>query len=249
MPTLTQAPNPFQHLQHPYLSQAAEPKSREVAISFQQVSKVYESGVRPLKQVSLTVYKGDFLFITGASGAGKSTLLKLMYGAEKPESGKTIVLGENVAQLKGDRLARLRRKIGIAFQDYRLLPQKTVAENLTFVLRAQGFRQKEIQRRLGATLKMLGLSHRANWFPQDLSGGEQQRTSLARALVGTPPLLLADEPTGNLDAHNALQVMKILQKLNRIGITVIVTTHDDRLVRWTGKPVLCLHRGGLRKLA
>ena len=245
MPTLTQVPDPVQHLQNPYLSQA--PKSREVAISFRQVSKSYQSGVCPLKQVSLTVYKGDFLFITGASGAGKSTLLKLMYGAERAESGETMVLGENVAKLKGDRLARLRRKIGIAFQDYRLLPQKTVAENLTFVLRAQGFRQKEIQRRLGATLKMLGLSHRANWFPEDLSGGEQQRTSLARALVGTPPLLLADEPTGNLDADNALQVMKILQKLNRIGITTIVTTHDDRLVRWTGKPVLCLHRGRLRK--
>ncbi|MDB9516571.1 cell division ATP-binding protein FtsE [Roseofilum reptotaenium CS-1145] len=228
-------------------SHSPEPSvaGKKIIIQFQNIQKTYNNGTCPLRQISLVVCKGDFLFITGASGAGKSTFLKLIYGAEKPTSGNLTVLGETMTDLKGDRLSQLRRKMGIVFQDYQLIPQKTIAENLTFVLRAQGFSPAQIQRRLPPTLKMLGLSHKANCFPHYLSGGEQQRASLARALVGTPPLLLADEPTGNLDSHNAMQVMKILQKVNRMGITILVTTHDERLIQFLGKPVLSLHQGHL----
>jgi len=246
MKTLKETLQSVQQWWQPSPSEEPSVSGKKTIIQFQNVYKTYDNGVCPLRQVSLVVYKGDFLFITGASGAGKSTFLKLIYGAEQPTSGNLTVLGETMAGLKGDRLCQLRRKMGIVFQDYQLIPQKTIAENLTFVLRAQGFSPPEIQRRLPATLKMLGLSHKANSFPHYLSGGEQQRASLARALVGTPPLLLADEPTGNLDSHNAIQVMKILQKLNRMGITILVTTHDERLIQFLGKPVLSLHQGSLK---
>lgn len=245
MKTLKQTLQSVQQWWQPSPSPKSSASGKEIIIEFEKVNKTYDRGACPLRQVSLLVYKRDFLFITGASGAGKSTFLKLIYGAEKPTSGNLTVLGETMTTLKGDRLSQLRRKMGIVFQDYQLIPQKTIAENLTFVLRAQGFSPSEIQRRLPATLRMLGLSHKANSFPHHLSGGEQQRASLARALVGTPPLLLADEPTGNLDSYNARQVMKILQKLNRMGITILVTTHDERLIQFLGKPVLSLHQGNL----
>jgi cell division transport system ATP-binding protein len=193
------------------------------------------------------VKRGDFLFVTGPSGAGKSTLLKLLYGAERPTSGEVIVDQLNVGQLRGDRLSLLRRRIGVVFQDYKLIPTRTVSENIAFVLWAQGFTRKEIERRLLPTLKLVGLQHKADCFPEELSGGEQQRVSLARALVGTPPVLLADEPTGNLDPDNSRQVLKILQKLNAAGATVIVTTHDERLVQMSNQPVLQLQDGCLSR--
>jgi cell division transport system ATP-binding protein len=197
--------------------------------------------------VSLEVKRGDFLFVTGPSGAGKSTLLKLLYGAERPTSGEVIVDQLNVERLRGDRLSLLRRRIGVVFQDYKLIPTRTVSENIAFVLWAQGFPRKEIERRLLPTLKLVGLQHKADCFPEELSGGEQQRVSLARALVGTPPVLLADEPTGNLDPDNSRQVLKILQKLNAAGATVIVTTHDERLVQMSNQPVVQLQEGRLSR--
>jgi cell division transport system ATP-binding protein len=142
----------------------------------------------------------------------------------------------------------MRRRIGVVFQDYKLIPRRTVAENVAFVLWAQGFTRKEIHRRLWPTLKMVGLQHKAHCFPDELSGGEQQRVSIARAVVNTPPLLLADEPTGNLDADNSLQVIKILKKLNSIGITVIVTTHDEHLVRISNHPVVQIKSGRIHHL-
>lgn len=214
-----------------------------VMVKLQDVVKTYPNGSRALSGVNLEVKRGEFLFITGASGAGKSTLLKLLYGEERPSKGTVFVDGVNVGQLWGDRLSRLRRRMGIVFQDYKLIVRKTVAENVEFVLWAQGLSRKQIERRLTPTLKMVGLLHKAECFPEQLSGGEQQRASLARAIVATPPLLLADEPTGNLDPDNAAQVMKIFQKLNSFGITVLVTTHDERWVRMADKPVIQL-RGG-----
>jgi cell division transport system ATP-binding protein len=190
------------------------------------VDKVYTNGSVALSGISLTVKRGDFLFVTGPSGSGKSTLLKLLYGYERPTSGELLVGNEPIAQLRGNRLAMMRRRIGVVFQDYKLIPKRTVSENVAFVLWAQGFTRKEIHRRLWPTLKMVGLQSKANCFPDELSGGEQQRVSIARAVVNTPPLLLADEPTGNLDADNSRQVIKILKKLNSIGITVIVTTGE-----------------------
>ncbi|WP_390883075.1 cell division ATP-binding protein FtsE [Kovacikia minuta] len=189
--------------------------------------------------------RGDFLFITGPSGSGKSTLLKLLYGEERVSSGDVIVDDCNLNEIRGDRLSHLRRRIGIVFQDYKLIPRRTVTENVAFVLWAQGFPRKEINRRLQPALKMVGLVPKATCFPDELSGGEQQRVSIARAIVNTPPLLLADEPTGNLDPDNSWQVIKILKKLNTIGITVIVTTHDESLIRLSNHPAVQLRNGQL----
>jgi cell division transport system ATP-binding protein len=217
-------------------------------VAMEKVEKIYPNGSTALTNVSLTVNQGDFLFVTGPSGSGKSTLLKLLYGYERPTAGEILVANEPIAKLRGNKLAMMRRRIGIVFQDYKLLPRRTVAENVAFVLWAQGFTRKEIHRRLWPALKMVGLQHKAQCFPDELSGGEQQRVSIARAVVNTPPLLLADEPTGNLDVDNSLQVIKILKKLNSIGITVIVTTHDEHLVRLSNHPVVQIKNGRLHYL-
>jgi cell division transport system ATP-binding protein len=214
-------------------------------VRLEQVSKMYSNGCPALVDVNLQIRKGDFLFITGHSGSGKSTLLKLLYGEERASAGEVFVNDLGLNDLRGDRLAMLRRKIGVVFQDYKLIPRRTVSENVAFVLWAQGFTRKEIQRRLLPTLKMVGLQDKADCFPEQLSGGEQQRVSIARAVVSTPPILLADEPTGNLDPENSWQVIKILQKLNSIGITVIVTTHDEQLVRMSEHPVMQIRNGRL----
>ncbi|MBD1805356.1 cell division ATP-binding protein FtsE [Microcoleus sp. FACHB-SPT15] len=218
-----------------------------VIIKLQGVTKTYPNGSRGLLDVNLEVNRGDFLFVTGPSGAGKSTLLKLLYGAERPTQGDVILEQFNVGKLRGDRLSLLRRRIGIVFQDYKLIPRRTVSENIAFVLWAQGFTRKEIQRRLLPTLKLVGLQHKADCFPEELSGGEQQRVSLARAIIGTPPVLLADEPTGNLDPDNSRQVLRILKKLNAMGATVIVTTHDEQLVQMSNQPVVQLRDGHLHQ--
>jgi len=217
----------------------------KVIVSLQRVNKTYRNGSRALIDVSLQIRQGDFLFITGPSGSGKSTLLKLLYGEERANQGEVIVNDCNLSQLRGNDLSMLRRRIGVVFQDYKLIPRRTVSENVAFVLWAQGFTRKEIHRRLLPTLKMVGLQDKANCFPDELSGGEQQRVSIARAIVSTPPILLADEPTGNLDPDNSWQVIKILRKLNGIGITVVVTTHDEHLVRLSNHPVVQIRNGRL----
>ncbi len=214
-------------------------------VQLRSVTKTYTNGYDALLDVNLEVKQKEFLFITGPSGSGKSTLLKLLYGQELATQGEVIIDDYNVATLRGDRLSLLRRRIGIVFQDYKLISQRTVAENVMFVLQAQGYTRKEIHRRLEPTLKLVGLLSKADCFPDQLSGGEQQRVSIARAIVGTPPLLLADEPTGNLDPDNSWQVMQILQKLNAFGATVIVTTHDEQLVRRCNHPVVQVRDGQL----
>ncbi|WP_414527468.1 cell division ATP-binding protein FtsE [Nodularia chucula] len=217
--------------------------ARGAMVQLRSVTKTYTNGCQALLDVNLDIKPQEFLFITGPSGSGKSTLLKLLYGQELATEGNVIVDGLDVKSLRGDRLSQLRRRIGIIFQDYKLITQRTVAENVKFVLHAQGYTRKEIQRRLEPTLKLVGLLSKADCFPDQLSGGEQQRVSIARAIVGTPPLLLADEPTGNLDPDNSWQVMQILQKLNRFGATVIVTTHDEQLVRRCNYPVVQVRNG------
>lgn len=219
-----------------------------VLIELEQVSKVYDNGCYALQDVNLRIERGEFLFVTGPSGSGKSTLLKLLYGEERPTQGEVRVNGAQLSQLKGNGLSKLRRQIGIVFQDYKLIPRRTVAENVAFVLWAQGFTRKEIHRRLLPTLRMVGLQGKEKCFPEQLSGGEQQRVSIARAVVGTPPILLADEPTGNLDPDNSRQVINILRRLNTIGITVIVTTHDEQLVRLSNHPVVQIREGRLFRL-
>jgi cell division transport system ATP-binding protein len=231
----------------PQMPPQAKPRvpPQEVVVRLEQVSKSYDNGCPALVDVNLQIRKGDFLFITGHSGSGKSTLLKLLYGEERASEGEVFVNDLGLNDLRGNRLSMLRRKIGVVFQDYKLIPRRTVSENVAFVLWAQGFTRKEIQRRLLPTLKMVGLQDKADCFPEQLSGGEQQRVSIARAVVSTPPILLADEPTGNLDPENSWQVIKILQKLNSIGITVIVTTHDEQLVRMSEHPVMQIRNGRL----
>lgn len=219
-----------------------------VIISLQNVSKLYGNNGKALDNVNWQIRKGDFWFVTGPSGAGKSTLLKLLYGEEKCSQGDLVVNNYTPSRLRHRQMSMLRRQIGVVFQDYKLIPRRTVSENVAFVLWAQGFTRKEIHRRLMPTLKMVGLQDKADRFPHELSGGEQQRVSIARAIVGTPPILLADEPTGNLDSHNSWQVIKILKKLNGVGITVIVTTHDEQLVKLSDHPVVQIRNGRLHRM-
>jgi cell division transport system ATP-binding protein len=219
------------------------------AIHLRGVTKTYQETGFNLRDLNFVVKQGDFLFITGPSGSGKSTLMKLVYGAERPDFGEVRVGGQNVANLSGNRLSMLRRRLGVVFQDYKLIPRWTIAENVAFVLRSQGVPQAEIQRRLAPTLKLVGLQNKADCFPTQLSGGEQQRASIARAIVGSPRLLLADEPTGNLDQDNSLQVLSILKKLNSLGITVVVATHDLHLIRMGKEPVAKLQDGQLKMVA
>lgn len=219
------------------------------AIHLRDVTKSYRDTGFSLRNLNFVVKQGDFLFITGPSGAGKSTLMKLVYGAERPDRGEVRVGGQNVANLSGHRLSLLRRRLGVVFQDYKLIARWTVAENVAFVLRSQGVPKDEILRRLNPTLKLVGLQNKADCFPTQLSGGEQQRASIARAIVGSPRLLLADEPTGNLDQDNSLQVLSILKKLNSLGITVVVTTHDLHLIRMGQAPVARLQNGQLKMIS
>lgn len=218
-------------------------------VQLNAVTKTYANGTVSLQDINLRVHRGDFLFIMGPSGSGKSTLLKLIYGEERPDRGAVIVDNLNVGLLWGDRLSLLRRRLGIVFQDYRLIPRRTVAENVALVLRAQGVPRSEIQRCLQPALEVVGLQDKAHCFPDQLSGGEQQRASIARAIIGTPDLLLADEPTGNLDPENAQQVIKILKRLNAVGITVLVATHDEALPEMFQDPVIHLHQGHLQSKA
>lgn len=212
------------------------------------VTKIYTNGCCSLRSVNLRIHAGDFLFITGDSGAGKSTLLKLLYGAEQPSEGQVEMEGNLLRNLRGRALAHLRRRIGVVFQDYQLILSKTVEENVAVVLHAQGFARSEIRRRVGPALRMVGLAAKAQCFPEQLSGGEQQRVSIARAIVHTPPLLLADEPTGNLDTHNAWTVLQILKRLHTIGVTVVVTCHNEQLVQAFAQRIIRPEAGNLREL-
>ncbi len=228
------------------MTQATSEKSP--ILRLQNVTKTYKNGTEALKDLSFDIYPGDFYLLTGSSGSGKSTLLKLLYGEDRPTQGDIWVDNIHLNPLKGNKLAKLRRRLGIVFQDYKLLPRRTVAENVTFVLWAQGYGRSEIDRRLPPALKMVGLQHKAECFPEELSGGEQQRVSIARAIVATPPILLADEPTGNLDPDNSRQILNILKQLNKIGITIVMSTHDESLIRSSDLPILQLSNGQLSRI-
>ncbi len=225
-------------------------------VSLQGVSKIFPNGNLVLRDVNLEVHPGEFVFITGVSGAGKSTLLRLLYGADQATQGTVMVDQVCLFSSKGRRpyripprpLAMLRRRLGVVFQDYRLLANRTLAENVAFVLRAQGLSPAEIRRRIGPTLKMVGLTEKRDRFPHELSGGEQQRLSLARAIVNMPVLLLADEPTGNLDPENSLLVLQILERLNSFGVTIMMTSHDPYLVERAGHRVVRVEGGRLYDL-
>jgi len=211
-------------------------------IQLRAVTKKYKNNYA-LKNINLDIVSGEFVFVTGASGAGKSTLMKMLYKEEVPSSGTVLIGGINIANLPSDKVPNLRRCMGIVFQDYKLLNNQTVYDNIAYVIRTLGISSKEVNARVTGALKVVGLLDKIKAKPTELSGGEQQRVSIARAIVNGPPLLIADEPTGNLDPKNSMEVMQILDQINQRGITVIVSTHDSSLVNYFRKRVITLDNG------
>jgi cell division transport system ATP-binding protein len=209
------------------------------------VYKQYDRESSALTDITLSVDKGEFCLLTGPSGAGKTTFLKLVFREELPTQGQIIVGGRNITAIPERQIPSLRRSIGVVFQDFKLLKRKTVLENVAFVLRMLGMPAKEQKRRAFASLKAVGLHHKMHAYPLQLSGGEQQRVAIARALINEPMLLLADEPTGNLDPEMAMEIMTLFQQVNARGTTVLVATHDREMIQRLGKRVIALERGRL----
>ncbi len=212
-------------------------------IEFRNVHKVYDNGVQALEGINLKINKGEFLFLVGPSGAGKSTFIKLLLKEEEPTSGSIIVDDEDVTTFSNRKIPYLRRKISVVFQDFRLLEEKTLYENVAFAMQVIGASPKEIRRQVPMVLGMVGLSDRANQFPHQLSGGEKQRVSIARAIVNRPIILIADEPTGNLDPETAWEVMKVLRHISRRGTTILMATHAKDIVDVMQQRVVALEKG------
>lgn len=216
-------------------------------INIKNVMKQYKNGVTAVYDVNLKVNKGEFLFIMGSSGSGKSTLIKLLYREEKPTKGEITLAGTNVAKLRNRRVYKLRRKLGIVFQDFRLLPKLTVYENVAFTLDILGLKKNEVREKTLKALDLVGLKHKVKDYPDQLSGGEQQRVVIARAIVNEPKLLLCDEPTGNLDPKTSMEVMKVIDEINKLGTTVIMATHNVEIVKKFKKRVILMENGKIKK--
>ena len=212
-------------------------------IETRRLSKVYSRGLYALRDLTLNVEKAEFVFLTGPSGAGKSTFLRLLLMQERPTEGEVFVNGHNLAMLSRREIQEYRRGIGFVFQDFKLIPSRTVLENISFVPEVLGVPAANQRRRAFQVLKWVGLQHRMNAYPNDLSGGEQQRIAIARALVNDPALLIADEPTGNLDPDLSLEIMNLLREINAGGTTVLVATHDRELIRLVGRRTITLDQG------
>lgn len=212
-------------------------------IQLQNVTKTYDTGAKALIDITLRIRKGEFVFLVGPSGAGKSTLTKLLYREEVPSRGQIILDGKNVVRMRHREIPYLRRKIGMVFQDFRLLPRKTVAENVAFALEVISASSKDIKRSVPAVLNLVGLTEKAEAFPDQLSGGEQQRVCVARAIVNNPLLLIADEPTGNLDPETSWELMKLFMDINRRGTTIIMATHAWDIVDDMKKRVIEMSGG------
>jgi len=212
-------------------------------IETRRLSKVYSRGLYALRDLTLNVEKAEFVFLTGPSGAGKSTLLRLLLMQERPTEGEVFVNGHNLAMLSRREIQEYRRGIGFVFQDFKLIPSRTVLENISFVPEVLGVPAANQRRRAFQVLKWVGLQHRMNSYPKDLSGGEQQRVAIARALVNDPAVLIADEPTGNLDPDLSLEIMNLLREINAGGTTVLVATHDRELIRLVGRRTITLDQG------
>lgn len=216
-------------------------------IKFKDVEKTYKNGVNALYDLNLDIKKGEFLFVIGATASGKSTLIKMLYREEKPSKGEIYVGGVNVAKVKNNKVYKLRRKIGIVFQDYKLLPKLTAYENVAFALEIYGLPSDEIRKKVLKALDLVGLKSKSKSFPNEMSGGEQQRVAIARAIVNSPKLLICDEPTGNLDPDTSLEIMKVIEKINDLGTTVVMATHDRAMVEKMKKRVIYLEGGKLIK--
>lgn len=214
-------------------------------IEFVNVTKEYENGVLALNDVSLKIDNGEFVFLIGSSGAGKTTLTKILMREENATSGQVFLDGKDVTQLADKEIPYLRRKMGVVFQDFRLLEDRTVYENVEFAMQIVGATRREIRRKVPTVLNMVGLNYKAKMFPRQLSGGEQQRVALARALVNNPTLLIADEPTGNLNPETAMEIMEIFESINAMGTTIIMATHAHDIVDAMHKRVVAIEDGCL----
>lgn len=216
-------------------------------IRLRNVYKIYKNGVTAIHDLDLTIKKGEFVFIIGETGCGKSTLIKMLYREEKPSKGSIIVGGINVARLRNRKVYKLRRKIGVVFQNFQLLPKLTAYENVAFALEVLGLPKDEIHRKTVKVLDLVGLKNKARQYPTQLSGGEQQRVAIARAIVNGPKILICDEPTGNLDPKKSMEIMEVLDAINRLGTTVLMVTHDIDIVKKMNKRVILLNSGRLVK--
>ena len=212
-------------------------------IRLKDVEMEYENGTQAIRGISLTIEDGEFLFLVGPSGAGKSTIIKLLTGEVEPSRGRIMINGFSVSNISEKQLPLMRRTVGIIFQDFRLIEKKTVYDNLAFVMRAVGTSEKELRRRIPYVLRLVGLENKADHYPTELSGGEQQRVAIARALVNNPATIIADEPTGNLDPERSMEIMTLLVKINQLGTTVVVVTHEKDLVNKFGKRVITIDQG------
>ncbi len=212
-------------------------------IQFVNVSKEYKNGVKALSNVNLSIEKGEFVFLVGPSGAGKSTIIKLILKEEDPTEGNIYLDGMDITKVKNRKIPYIRRKVGVVFQDFRLLPNKTVYENIAFAMEIIGAHPKDIRRNVPMVLNMVDLSSKAYCYPDELSGGEHQRVAIARAIVNSPPILIADEPTGNLDPETAWGIMKVLRDINRRGTTVLMATHAKDIVDTMQKRVIAIESG------
>jgi cell division transport system ATP-binding protein len=216
-------------------------------IVFNAVTKTYDPAVEALRDVTFVIEKGEFVFVVGASGSGKSTLIRLLLKELEPTSGRIVVGGRDLGRLKRSKVPSLRRNIGCVFQDFKLLPNRTAAENVAYALKVQGENRHGIRRKVPEVLGLVGLSHKMNSLPDELSGGEQQRVSIARACVNHPPLLVCDEPTGNLDPDTSVGIMQLLYRINRAGTTILMVTHDREMVDKMRKRVIALEDGRLAR--
>ena len=216
-------------------------------IEFRNVSKTYDTGTKAVKNANFVIDKGEFAFLVGTSGSGKSTLIKLILKEEEPTSGNIIINGKDTTFLKQSRVPYLRRSMGVVFQDFRLLPDKTVYDNVAYAMYIVRATPRHIRRQVPMVLSLVGLSGKAKMYPNELSGGEQQRVAIARALVNHPVLLLADEPTGNLDPVTAREIMELLSEINKKGTTVLVVTHNRELVNEMGKRVIQIEDGQIQQ--
>lgn len=212
-------------------------------IEFRDVSKTYENGTHALNHVNIKINKGEFVFVVGASGAGKSTFLKLMMREEVPSHGKVIIKNQDLSTLTRSEIPYFRRGLGIVFQDFRLIPKMTVFDNVAFAMRVTGSKENKIQKRVPFVLDIVGLTDKMNCYPTELSGGEQQRVAIARALINNPSTIIADEPTGNLDPARSLEIMRLLERINQLGTTMVVVTHEKDLVNQFKKRVVTLEQG------
>jgi cell division transport system ATP-binding protein len=216
-------------------------------ILFEKVSKTYDNGVVALDEVDLFIDKGEFVFLVGSSAAGKSTMIKLMMKEIEPTSGNIVINGVDVCSLSRKEIPFFRRTIGVVFQDYRLLPNKTAYDNIAYAMEIVGASRREIRRQVPNVLSMVGLTHKANMYPNELSGGEQQRVSIARAIVNNPAVLIADEPTGNLDPETAKGIMDLMEAINRRGTTIIMATHAENIVNSMQKRVIHVEKGTISR--